>query len=114
MTHYKSVIAARNLNDVFAKIGWTRYGFYAYPVETETEIALQYTSEARGEKRIVTCEPLALTRWLTGNMVTPGGAHKLREICDRKPDRASRAVQPTLFPAAELAPAVKRSMNPNE
>lgn len=113
-THYKSTIAARELGDIFAKVGWVRRGIFAWGVDDPTRVAVQYKSEALGERRVVLCEPLGLLKWLREHVERPGAWRDLLAILDRKPERLAQVHQQTLFPAAELAPVVQRSMNPNE
>lgn len=114
MSHLQSINAAARLNDFFVQQGWHKYGLYAYPTRRQIEVILQYKSESRGDTRSVICDPLKMETWLRKNLATYGVVAKLFDLLDRKPELSTSAEQPTLFPTSELAPVVKRSMNPNE
>lgn len=113
-THYKSTLAARDLGDIFAKMGWVRRGIFAWALDDPTRVAVQYKSEALGQRRVVLCEPTGLLRWLSAHVERPGAWADLLSILDRKPERVARLVQEPLFPDAALPPAVRYSMSPND
>lgn len=112
--NYMSLNEAARLNDLFAELRWVRYGLHAFPTRKPHEVALQYNSDTLGKTRTVICDPLRLDAWIRKNIATYGVYAKLIDMLDRKPDAPTSAEQPTLFPTTELAPVVKRSMNPNE
>ena len=113
-THYKSTLAARELGDIFAKMGWVRRGIFAWGVSDPTRVAVQYKSDALGQNRVVLCDPIRLLSWLRENVERPAAWSKLLAILDRKPERVDKLVQQPLFPADSLPPAVRHSMAPNE
>lgn len=113
-THYKSTLAARELGDIFAKMGWVRRGIFAWGVSDPTRVAVQYKSDALGQRRVVLCDPTGLLRWLSAHVERPGAWSDLLAILDRKPERMDRLVQEPLFPNGSLPPAVRLSMTPNE
>lgn len=113
-THYKSSLAARELGDIFAKMGWVRRGIFAWGVEEPSSVAVQYKSAALGQRRVVLCDPLKLLRWLSDHVERPGAWADLLAILDRKPERIARLVQEPLFHDSSLPPAVRVSMSPNE
>lgn len=114
MTHLQSINAAARLNDLFVRLRWHKYGLYAYPTRKPIEVIIQYKSDTLGDTRSVICDSLKLEMWLHKNHATYGVIAKLFALLDRKPDSPTSAEQPPLFPASELDPVVKRSMNPNE
>lgn len=113
MSHLQSLNASARLNDLFVRLRWNRYGLRAYPSSKPMEVLIQYKSESQGDTRSVACEAVKLEKWILENRATCGVVAKLFSMLDRK-ESSSSAEQPTLFPTAELMPAVKRSMNPNE
>ena len=113
-THYKSTLSARDLGDIFAKMGWVRRGIFAWGVDDPTRVAVQYKSEALGQRRVVLCEPAGLLRWLSEHVERPGAWQQLLAILDRKPERIARLTQEPLFPDSSLPPAVRYSMSPND
>lgn len=114
MSNYQSINEAERLNDFFADLRWKRYGLHAFPTSKAHEVAIQYKSDSLGMTRTVICDPVKLKAWICKNLSTYGVYAKLIDIFDRKPDSSAAAEDPPLFPATELAPAVVRSMTPNE
>ena len=113
--NYMSLNEAARLNDLFAELRWHRYGLRAYPSHLPLEVAVQYKSDSRGRTRSVTCDPYKLETRIRKNRSSFGVVSKLTALLDRKSEsNTAPAQQPTLFSTAELAPTVKRSMNPNE
>ena len=101
-----SLAAARDLNDVLARLGW--YGWYAYPTDTPHSITLQYKRED-GTSRAVDCETRGLMRYIK--------AHPRRcdvaAVCDKKPARQGAAVQQELN-FSELPAIGRAALNPNK
>ena len=102
--------AARATGDVFAKLRWHRYGVHALPVETPTDIAVQYKSEAFGCVRIVRCDSAGLGRWLAKNAMTQGGWARFCGILDKKAEH-KKAIQQEL--PMEMPRVAKQSMIPD-
>lgn len=62
MTHAKSNYAAQQVNDIFYKRGWHKYGVHAYATGSPTEIDIQWKRGDAAE--VVRADPLALLQWL--------------------------------------------------
>lgn len=112
MTNAKSVAAAQQLGDIFARLQWHRRGVYATAGSEPTMVAIQYKSEQRGCCRVVVCDALALMRWLKENAAKQGAWMRFLAILDKKDERRT-PVQQELLPLGSLAPAARRAMMPD-
>lgn len=88
MTNAKSVAAAQQLGDIFARLQWHRRGIYATAGSEPTEVAIQYKSEQHGCCRVVICDTLALMRWLSVNASKLGSWVRFLAILDKKEEPA--------------------------
>lgn len=80
----QSVLASKEVNNLFIKRGWMSKGLVAFGAESAGRISIQYYSHAHARVRFVLCDPLKLTQWLAANMERPGSYVKLILILDRK------------------------------
>lgn len=110
MTNAKSILAARTLGDLMARLGWTRYGVHCMPTDSPSTVAIQYRSDYHGDTRVVTADPLRLTQWLKGRKPSPRWG-EVAAILDRKAPMpaAPRQAELDLAGAPEI---VKRSLKP--
>lgn len=112
MTNAKSVAAAQQLGDIFARLQWHRRGIYATAGSEPAEVAIQYKSEQHGCCRVVICDALALMRWLKENADKQAAWVRFLAILDKKEERRT-PVQQELLPLGSLAPAARRAMMPD-
>ena len=101
MTNAKSYIAARNLRDIFAQLGWAPWDITTVATELPDRVIIAYQSAEYGRQREVMVEPYRLTAWL-------------KSLLDRKAERPAPPQQGELFPQEALPHAVRESMTPNE
>ena len=113
MINAKSYLAARDMRDIFAMLGWAHRGITAEGVEVEERIAISYRSETLGQWRCVLCDPRKLAGWLHRETPRPGCWPRLLELLDRKAHRPAPPQQQLLFPPGEAVPrVVKNSLKP--
>lgn len=106
----KSVAAARQLGDIFAKLLWNRHGLYVMPLDSPVDVAIQYRSESEGRFRVVRCDSYKLARWLSVNATTRGAWVKFLDILDKKGDHTT-PIQHEL--PMEMPRVAQRSMMPD-
>lgn len=106
--HAKSIAAASQLGDIFAKLLWHRRGLYVMPLASPFDVAIQYRSS--GSLRVVTCDAYKLMRWLSANAGTSGSWGKFLAILDKK-DEHTNPIQQEL--PMEMPRVAKRSMMPD-
>ena len=142
MTNAKSYIAARNLRDIFAQLGWAPWDITTVATELPDRVIIAYQSaecsRARSDsiprpastraqssiskhrkrtcrQREVMVEPYRLTAWLKPRATRPAYLrHELESLLDRKAERPAPPQQGELFPQEALPHAVRESMTPNE
>ena len=112
MTNAKSIAAARQLGDIFARLQWHRRGLYATAGSEPTVVAIQYKSEQHGCCRVVICDALGLMRWLSVHAGKQGAWVRFLAILDKKEERRT-PVQQELLPLGSLSPVARRSMLPD-
>lgn len=115
MTDAKSYIAARNLRDIFANLGWYPWEITTAPTDNPDRVLIAYRSSEYGRHREVLVEPYRLTEWLKPRAARPGYLrHELELMLDRKPEQPAPMQQGELFPPEALPKVVHESMTPNE
>lgn len=115
MTNAKSYIAARNLRDIFAQLGWAPWDITTVATELPDRVIIAYQSAEYGRQREVMVEPYRLTAWLKPRATRPAYLrHELESLLDRKAERPAPPQQGELFPQEALPHAVRESMTPNE
>lgn|GEM_PF-3045463 len=112
MTNAKSVAAAQQLGDIFARLQWHRRGIYATAGSNPSTVAIQYKSEQFGCCRVVVCDALALMRWLKENATKQGVWVRLLSILDKKTELHA-SVRQELLPLDSLDPAPRRALMPD-
>lgn len=105
----KSIAAARQLGDIFAKLLWHRHGLYVMPLDSPSDVAIQYRPEG-GSLRVVACDAYKLMRWLSANAGTSGAWVKFLAILDKK-DEHTNPIQQYL--PMEMPRVAQRSMIPD-
>lgn len=105
----KSIAAARQLGDIFAKLLWHRHGLYVMPLDSPSDVAIQYRPEG-GSLRVVACDAYKLMRWLSANAGTSGSWVKFLAILDKK-DEHTTPIQHYL--PMEMPRVAQRSMIPD-
>lgn len=115
MTDAKSYLAARNLRDIFAGLGWGPWQITALACEMPDRVIIQYKSEELGETRQVMADPVRLAAWMRPRATrTSWLLEELSRLLDRKPVRPAPLQQGALFSSEQLPPEKRYSMTPNE
>ena len=115
MTDAKSYIAARNLRDIFAQLGWYQWEITTAATELPDRIVIAYRSAEYGRHREVMVDPYRLTAWLKQRATRPAHLrHELELLLDRKAERPAPPQQGELFPPEALPIPVRESLTPNE
>ena len=115
MTDAKSYLAARNLRDIFAGLGWGPWQITALACEMPDRVIIRYRSEELGETRQVMADPYRLAGWMRPRATRSlWMREELFRLLDRKPVRPAPLQQGTLFSAEQMPRVVRESMTPNE